>query len=79
MINELVLLDIMLPDTNGIDILKKIKTNLLTKDIGVVMLTNLGQDSIQKEAQALGAKGYLIKLSFTPDQIVQEVKKFLTV
>ncbi len=74
---DLVLLDIMLPDMNGLDILKKLKENEKTKNIPVIFLTNLGQDSIIKEGFKLGAIGYLIKASYTPDQMVNEVKNIL--
>ena len=74
---DILLLDIMLPDINGIDILKQIKQNPSSKNLPVVMLTNLGQDSVIKEGFTLGAEGYLIKASFTPDQIVSEVANIL--
>ncbi|MBI4040075.1 response regulator [Candidatus Daviesbacteria bacterium] len=74
---DLVLLDIMLPDINGLQILKTIKQNPATKNIPVMMLTNLGQDTVIKEGFDLGADAYLIKASYTPDQVVQEVKKVL--
>src|SRR3990167_11424579 len=60
---DLLLLDIMLPDTNGLEVLKKIKLNPKTKGLPVVLLTNLGQDSIIKEGFKLGAEDYLIKLA----------------
>ncbi len=71
------LLDIMLPDINGLQILKEIKQNPAIKNMPVILLTNLGQDVIIKEGFELGAEGYLIKASYTPDQIVQELKNFL--
>jgi two-component system, OmpR family, response regulator ResD len=74
---SLVLLDIMLPDLNGLQILKEIKSNPQTKALPVVLLTNLGQDTVIKEGFELGAEGYLIKSSYTPNQIVQEVKKII--
>ena len=75
---DLILLDIMLPHMNGLDILKKIKADSRYKDVPVILLTNLGQDNIIKEAFALGAKDYVIKASYTPDQIVEKVRKVLS-
>ena len=75
---NLLLLDIMLPQMNGLDLLKTIKANEQTKGIPVILLTNLGQDSVIKEGFSLGADGYLIKSAYTPDQIIEEVKKFLS-
>lgn len=71
------LLDIMLPDTNGIEILKKIRKNPKLENLKVIMLTNLGQDSVIKEGMNLGAIGYLIKLAYNPDQMIEEIKKLL--
>jgi len=74
---DLVLLDIMLPDTNGLQILKDLKQNTATKSIPVILLTNLSQDMLIKEGFELGAEGYLVKAAYTPAQIVQEVKNIL--
>lgn len=74
---DLVLLDIMLPDVNGLQILQNIRQNPATKNLVVVLLTNLGQDSVIKQGFELGADGYLVKAAYTPDQIVQEVKNIM--
>lgn len=74
---DLLLLDIMLPDINGIEVLKKAKEGTINKDTLSVFLTNLGQDEIVKEALSEGAAAYLIKARYTPDQIVDEIKKIL--
>lgn len=74
---DLALLDIMLPGINGIDVLKRIKQNPKTQNLQVVMLTNLGQETVVKEGLDTGAVGYLIKASYNPDQLVQEVRKIL--
>ena len=74
---DLVLLDIMLPDINGLQILQNIRQNPATKGVAVVLLTNLGQDAVIKQGFELGADGYLVKAAYTPDQIVQEVKNIM--
>ncbi len=76
---DLILLDIMLPRFDGLSILKTIKKKDGLKDIPIILLTNLGRESIIKEGFALGANGYLIKSEHTPEQIVNEVKKFLRI
>ncbi len=74
---DLLLLDIMLPDTNGLEILKKVKGDETKKSMKVVLLTNLGADNIIKEGFRIGADGYLIKSAYNPDQIIEQVKKIL--
>ena len=74
---DLILLDIMLPGLNGLEILKEIKQNPLNKNVKVVLMTNLGQETIIKEGFQLGADGYLIKAAYNPDQIIQEVRNFI--
>ena len=74
---SLILLDIMLPKLNGLDLLGTLKSKPETKEIPVVLLTNLGQESVIKEGFKLGAKGYLIKSAYTPEQIMTEVEAFL--
>lgn len=73
---DVVLLDIMLPKMSGIEVLRALKENQLTKKIPVLLLTNLGEETIIKEGFELGADGYLLKVSYTPSQVVDEVKKF---
>lgn len=75
---DLILLDIMLPKMNGMDLLGTLKSKPETKQIPVVLLTNLGQESVIKEGFKLGAEGYLIKSAYTPEQIIDEIEGFLT-
>ncbi len=74
---DLALLDIMLPGINGLEVLKQIKQNPQTKDIRVVLLTNLGYEAAIKKGFDLGAVGYLIKSAYTPDQVIKEIKSFI--
>ena len=74
---DLALLDIMLPGINGLEVLKQIKQHPQTKNIRVVLLTNLGHETVIKTGFELGAIGYLIKSAYTPDQVIKEVKSFM--
>ena len=77
--HDLVLLDIMLPGIDGLSILDKIsKKPPAQPNKIVVILSNLGQDSAIAQAVSLGARGYMIKSDYTPDQIVAEVKRYLS-
>ncbi|OGE72458.1 hypothetical protein A3H40_04405 [Candidatus Daviesbacteria bacterium RIFCSPLOWO2_02_FULL_38_15] len=74
---DLLLLDIMLPGMNGLQLLRGFKTQNPNSPMMTILLTNLGQEAVIKEGFELGAQAYLIKASYTPDQIVNEVKNAL--
>ena len=75
---DLVLLDIVLPKMDGIEILKEIKKNPPKVQNGsIVMLTNLGQEAVISEGVSLGVRGHIIKSDYTPEQLVNEVKRIL--
>lgn len=74
---DLLLLDIMLPGMNGLQVLREFKTQNPQSPMITILLTNLGQEAVIKEGFELGAQAYLIKASYTPDQVVQEVKNAL--
>lgn len=75
---NLILLDIMLPKKDGIQILKELKLEGPKNTNGpIVCLTNLGQDSVIKQCFELGAEGYLIKSALDPDQVLEEIKGYL--
>ena len=74
---DLVILDIMLPKKDGITILREIKLKSPQNPNGaIVVLTNLGQESLIKQCFDLGASGYLIKSALNPDQVLSEIKSY---
>lgn len=75
---DLILLDIMMPEMDGVEVLEKLKSNDKTKKIPVVMLTNLGSSEANiDKCLDLGAVSYLIKADYTPKEVVQKVKEIL--
>jgi CheY-like chemotaxis protein len=76
---DLVLLDIMLPKMDGIQILEKLKANPPAHPIkAILVLSNLGQESIIASAIDKGARGYMIKSDYTPDKFLSEVKRYIS-
>jgi len=75
---DVILLDIFLPKKNGFDVLKELKGDESAKKIPVILLTNLSQKSEIEQGLSLGAADYLIKAHFMPSEVVEKVKKTLT-
>lgn len=74
---DLVLLDLLLPGVDGFEVLKNTKSNPETKNIPVVVLSNLMDPEKIKKAKMLGAKEYLLKTRFDPKDIVIKIKNIL--
>ncbi len=74
---DIILLDIMLPQMDGFEVLEEIKKDPEVKDIPVILLTNINEQDGIKKGYDLGAKDYIIKTFFTPSEIVDKVKKFI--
>ena len=72
---DIALVDIMLPDTNGIDIVKQMKQNTNLAKMTIIILSNMGEESIVDQAKKVGADGYLIKSSMNPGQLIEEILK----
>lgn len=74
---NIVLLDILLPKLDGFAVLSGLKSDNSTKDIPVILLTNLGQkDDVEKGLEE-GAVDYLIKTHFKPSEVVDKVRNIL--
>lgn len=74
---DLVLLDVMLPKIDGLEVLNQLRINPKTKHLKVYLMTVLGRDSTVKKAFELGADGYLVKDTLNPEQIKQEILSVL--
>lgn len=73
---DLIVLDLMLPDMDGLDILKKIKLNPLTKDIAVIILTAKGEELDRVLGFELGAEDYVVK-PFSVRELILRIKTIL--
>jgi CheY-like chemotaxis protein len=73
----IVLLDVMMPKMNGLQVLEKLKSDPDTKAIPVIMLTNLAGQQDAEKALSLGAIKYIVKSQYEPKQIVDMVKEIL--
>ncbi|MBI2018050.1 response regulator [Candidatus Daviesbacteria bacterium] len=74
---DLILLDVIMPKMNGIQVLEKLKRSDLTKKIPVVILTVVGEQEIIDRALKLGAEGYIIKSSLNLEELLSEIKSYL--
>lgn len=75
---DLILLDLMLPKIHGLDVLKTLKADAATRDIPVIILTNLDKTENVESALEFGATTYLVKANYGLDEVVQKVKKALS-
>jgi len=74
---DLILLDLILPKVHGFEVLKKLKEDIETKDIPVIVLTNLEGIGDVEKAIELGATTYLVKASYSLEEIIEKIKKAL--
>lgn len=73
----LVLLDIMMPKMNGLEVLAKLKSDPDTRHVPVVILTNLAGEKDTEDALTKGAVKYIIKSEYEPKQVTGMVKEVL--
>lgn len=71
---DVVVLDVMLPGLSGFDILRRLRTEVGTEDLPVVMLTAKGQSRDREQAMALGANAFLTK-PFSNDELLEVVAR----
>jgi DNA-binding response OmpR family regulator len=74
---DLLVLDIILPNLDGWEVLRKIRKEKGFEELPVIILSNLGQKQEVMKGLDLGATKYLIKAHYTPSELVEEIKKIL--
>ena len=74
---DLVLLDLILPKLPGFKVLEELKRGRKTKDILVMILTNLGQQDEEKKGRELGAIDYFVKANISLNVLVKRVEEVL--
>lgn len=74
---DLILLDLVLPKKDGFAVLKELREKPATKNIPVIVLTNLSQKSDIDRCFALGVNDYLIKAHFIPSEVIIKIKRLL--
>ena len=72
---DLIILDIMMPKMSGLEVLKKIKKDPKTKDIPVIITSNLDKNEDIQKGMKLGANDYLVKSDVSINEIVDTIKK----
>ena len=74
---DLLLLDLVLPQVDGWEVLSAVRRQERFKDLKVVILSNLGQKEEVEKGLKLGAAKYFIKAHYTPSEVVKEIKEIL--
>lgn len=72
---DVMLLDVVMPRMDGIEVLGAIKNDEETKNIPVILLTNLGQENDIKRGMEMGAVEYLVKAHYTPSEVEKKVEE----
>lgn len=74
---DVVLLDMVMPTLDGIELLKKIREENICRDAFIIVLSNLGEPAEIEKAKKLGIDGYIVKASLTPSEVVERVVALL--
>ena len=75
---DAIILDLMLPDISGFEILKQIRARETNNQVPVLIFSNLSDDKDIKMGLDLGATDYLVKANFTLEELAEKVMKVFT-
>lgn len=74
---DLILLDLIMPKKDGFEVLRELKQNENTKNIPVIILTNLEGGTEIEKVLSLGATTYLIKTNYRLEEVIEKIKQTL--
>ena len=75
---DLILLDVIMPEKNGFEVLEEIKKDADLSKIPVIVLSNLGQTTDIEKGKELGASDYMIKSNYSMSEVIEKIKKYTT-
>jgi len=76
---DLIYLDMVLGDISGSDVIKILKADPLTKELTIVVLSNLNKKETIDKCRQLGATDFLIKMQYLPKDVVEKTKEYLKI
>lgn len=74
---DLIILDIMMPNMNGFEVLEKIRSDARFENIKIVIFSNLNERKDRERCFALGADDFLLKATVTPKELIEHVSDLL--
>lgn len=74
---DIILLDLQMPEMDGLTALRKIRSHAWGKTVPVIILTNVGEEEAPDELRDLNINSYIVKASLTPRQVVAKVKEVI--
>lgn len=74
---DIILIDVIMPEMNGFEVLEKIKADKLSENSIKIILSNKAQQADMERGNGLGVSGYIVKVNSTPVEVVKEVIKIL--
>lgn len=74
---DIILLDLMMPEMSGDEMLEKLRATSWGGKVKVIILTNVGEQEIPEKIKELGVSGVILKANMTPRQVADLVKKQL--
>jgi len=78
MVPDLIVLDVMMPKMDGFAVLTKLRQNEKTKNVPILIYSNLAQEDEMNRAKTLGATEFIIKANFSPTEMVAKIKQYLS-